>query len=219
MSKAVVRISVNAEQPDHREPRPAHPQPEAVRRREEEREEEDVGRADVGRPVLAGQPERDRDAVEQARLLRDDVVGRPAPHRERVDPGDDHRDSTTQESASKSCMNRKPTAVSASSFATLKSDPIPARSSRTRQHCRERPRAGGRPRASAAGRTSHGTAKVSGSTHERHDEDVRPAADVGQHAGPGIPGDERRDDGCEGRSPCRAAQYGGSSRPPRAPAP
>ena len=70
------------------------PQPklEAGRRGEEQREEEDVRWADVGRVLLARESERDRDAIEEARLLRDDVLGRSAPDREHVDPGDDQRD-------------------------------------------------------------------------------------------------------------------------------
>ena len=92
MSNTVVRISVNASSPTIESQVQVDPQPEAGGRGEEEGEEEDVRRPDVRRAVLAGKPERDRDALEQARLLRDDVARRPAPDGERVDPRDDDGD-------------------------------------------------------------------------------------------------------------------------------
>ena len=81
-----------AEQCDHREPCPGDAEAEAVRGREEQREEEDVRRAEIRRAVLTGDAEGDRDGVEHLRLLLDDVFRRPAPHRDRVDPRDDHGD-------------------------------------------------------------------------------------------------------------------------------
>ncbi len=83
-----------AEQARHPEPRPRDSQPEAIGRAEEEREEEDVRRAEIRARVrrLARDPKRDRHLLEDPGLLRDDVVRRPSPHRDGVDPGNEQRD-------------------------------------------------------------------------------------------------------------------------------
>ena len=145
------------QQPDHREPGPGDAEPEAGGGGEEEREEEDVRRPDVRRALLAGQPERDRDAVEQARLLGDDVVGRASPHRERVDPGDDHGDQHDPGERLEDLHEEEADSVSASSFVTLKREPSPARSKSDGEQRRAITASSGR-RARSARREARATA-------------------------------------------------------------
>ena len=58
-------------------------------RAEEEREEEQVGDAEIRGRVLAGNRERERQHVEDVRVVLDDVLRRAAPDRVGVDPRDD----------------------------------------------------------------------------------------------------------------------------------
>ena len=103
---------------------------------------------------------------------------------------------TTQESASNSCMNRKPTAVRASSFATLNDG---VRSREVEQDCQDDERRTDRQEASRGRRGQREPRNREGERQEeqRHDQDVWPHADVGQHSGPRVPGDEQSDDGGE----------------------
>ena len=59
---------------------------------EEEREEEQVGDAEIRRAVLARHGERVGEHREDVLVVRDDLLGRPAPDRVRVDPRDHDRD-------------------------------------------------------------------------------------------------------------------------------
>ena len=81
-----------AERERHRDPGPPDPELEAVRGREEEREEEEVGRPEPSEVRLSRHGEPDRDPVEEARLVLDDVARGPAEHREGVHDRDDQRD-------------------------------------------------------------------------------------------------------------------------------
>ena len=85
------RARVSREEPGHAEPAPADTKAESRSGREEEREEDDVGRAKVHAAAIR-EREGDRDALEEPRLLFDDVAGRPECHGPDVHPRDDHRD-------------------------------------------------------------------------------------------------------------------------------
>ena len=84
--------SVSASSPTIENQVQRDPKAEAVGGGEKQREEEDVGRAEACKPVLARGAETDRDAVDEARLVRDHVARRATPHRPRVDPGNDEGD-------------------------------------------------------------------------------------------------------------------------------
>ena len=152
------------EQPDHRQPRPGHSQAEARGRGEEEGEEEDVGRPDVRRAGLAGEPELDRDALEQARLLRDDVVRRPAPDRERVDPRDDDGDQHHPGERLEGLHEEEPDRGQGEELRDVEQRAEADEVEERRRERRGSPRARRRARLGATGSTSHGTAKVTGRT-------------------------------------------------------
>ena len=75
-----------------------------------------------------GSRKRDRDAVEQAGVLVDDDVRRPAPHRVGVDPGDDRRDQHEQpERRLEEGEEREAEQREGEHLVTLKSESRPAR--------------------------------------------------------------------------------------------
>ena len=196
-SNTVVRISVSESsptidsqvQPTRRPKRAA-----AARKRAKKRMS---GGPMFAEPVLAGQPERDRDALEQARLLGDDVVRRPSPDRERVDPRDHRRRSARPTRAPRTpARTRNPIAVSARSFVTLNSEPNPTRSKSAARATRITASTA-TARLGATGSDEPRHRERDREDDERGDQDVGPEADVREHARPGIPGDERREDGGE----------------------
>ena len=84
----------------------------SARRREEEGEEEQVGNAEVRGAVLARHREREREHGEDVRVVLDDLLRRPAPHRVRVDPGDDAGDEDDPARPSRSSSrNHQPRSV------------------------------------------------------------------------------------------------------------
>ena len=86
--------------------------------RQEEREEEQVGQAELRRVRLAGDGERERERREQLALVRDDLLRRPAPDRDRVDPRDDHgHESQPRQTSRRTRGTTTPASVTAPSFA------------------------------------------------------------------------------------------------------
>ena len=197
-SNTVVRIRVSESSPTIAEPGPGHPEPEARGRGEEEGEEEDVRRPDVRRTVLTREPERDRDAIEQARLLRDDVARRPSPDRERVDPRDDDGDQHDPGERLERLHEQEPDRGQGEELRDVEqrpeTDEVEARKARATRITASTTTRSARRDGEHEPRHREGD----GEDDEGGDQDVGPEPDVREHARPGIPGDraprERRRD-------------------------
>ena len=181
------------QQPDHREPGPADPEAEAVRGGEEQREEEDVraGRGSRTRPSRGA--ESDRDALDQARLARDDVARRPTPDRPRVDPRDDEGDQDDPRERLEDLHEQVADHRQRQQLRDVEERAEAGEVGDQREHGETR---GERERDADLGEREREPRHGEGEREddEREHEHVGPEAEVGQHPGAGVPGDEQRDE-------------------------